>query len=131
MRQMEVAELMIAINKYSITYAKSLVVATLQDQMINSAKRKIIRELIENQIALMEPESTNLDRDYTLTRTKSLCLTQMNPSPLDSRATSIGSATVSSLSTVMRIRNAVRLTSVSAIFARSCRGNADTAPMNG
>jgi hypothetical protein len=66
MRQMEAAELMVAMNKYSVTYAKSLVAATPQDQLVDSAKRKIIRGLTENQMALMERESANLEREFKM-----------------------------------------------------------------
>ncbi|MGE3993851.1 plasmid partitioning protein RepB C-terminal domain-containing protein [Pseudorhodoplanes sp.] len=66
MRQMEASELMVAMNKYSITYARSLVAATPQDQLIESAKQKVIKGLTENQIALMERESTNLEREFKM-----------------------------------------------------------------
>lgn len=66
MRQMEASELMVAMNKYSITYARSLVAATPQDQLIESAKQKAIKGLTENQIALMERESGNLEREFKM-----------------------------------------------------------------
>jgi hypothetical protein len=66
MRQMEAAELMIAMNKYTITYAKSLVIATPQDQLADVHKRKIVKGLTENQVALMERESGNLDREFKM-----------------------------------------------------------------
>ena len=66
MRQIEAAQLMVAMNKYSITYAKSLLGATPQSQLIDSAKPKQIEGLTDEQVALMERESVNLDREFRL-----------------------------------------------------------------
>ena len=66
MRQMEAAELMVAMNKYTITYAKSLVTATPQDQLADAHKRKVVKGLTEDQVALMERESGNLDREFKM-----------------------------------------------------------------
>jgi hypothetical protein len=66
MRQIEAAQLMVAMNKYSITYAKSLLGATPQSQLIDSAKPKQIEGLTDEQVALMERESANLDREFRL-----------------------------------------------------------------
>lgn len=66
MRQIEAAQLMVTMNKYSITYAKSIVAATPQAQLIDAAKPKQIDGLTDDQIALMEQESTNLDREFRL-----------------------------------------------------------------
>ena len=63
MRQIEAAELMIAMNRYSINYAKSLVAATPDDQMVEG-RRKVVRGLTDDQMALMERESANLDREF-------------------------------------------------------------------
>src|SRR5690242_3729087 len=60
LRQIEAAELMVAMNKYSISYAKSLVAATPQDQLANIPKSKAVKGLTEGQMALMERESSNL-----------------------------------------------------------------------
>jgi len=66
MRQIEAAQLMVAMNKYSITYAKSLVGATPQALLVDAAKPKHIEGLTEDQVALMEQESANLDREFRL-----------------------------------------------------------------
>ncbi|MCK0530367.1 plasmid partitioning protein RepB C-terminal domain-containing protein [Sphingobium agri] len=63
LRQIEAAELMIAMNRYSTGYAKSLVAATPEDQLI-AGRRKIIKGLTTEQIALMERESASLDREF-------------------------------------------------------------------
>lgn len=63
-RQIEAAELMLAMNKYTISYVKSLVAATPRSQLVEP--RKKITGLSEDQIALMERESTNLDREFKL-----------------------------------------------------------------
>ncbi|MGO7340005.1 plasmid partitioning protein RepB C-terminal domain-containing protein [Rhizobium johnstonii] len=62
MRQIEAAGLMIAMNKFSVSYAKSLVAAT-SDSMLVSPKKKIAG-LSEDQISLMEQEAATLDREF-------------------------------------------------------------------
>ncbi len=57
-RQLEAVELMIAMNKYSLSYAKSLVAATPNSQL---AKAKRINSLNNAQIETMEAESRSLD----------------------------------------------------------------------
>ncbi len=66
LRQIEAAELMVAMNKYSISYAKSLVAATPQDQLANIPKSKAVKGLTEGQMALMERESSNLERQFKM-----------------------------------------------------------------
>lgn len=65
MRQIEAAELMIAMNRYSMSYARSLVAATPDGQMVEG-RRKAVRGLTADQMALMERESANLDREFKL-----------------------------------------------------------------
>lgn len=64
MRQIEAAELMVAMNKYTIGYARSLVAATPQVQMVNQGKPKRVKGLTSEQLALMERESANLEREF-------------------------------------------------------------------
>jgi hypothetical protein len=66
LRQMEAAELMVAMNKYTINYAKSLVAATPQGQLAEAHKKKIVKGMSEHQVALMERETANLDREFKL-----------------------------------------------------------------
>lgn len=65
MRQIEAADLMIAMNRYSISYARSLVAATPDDQIVEG-RRKASHGLSDDQIALMERESANLDREFKM-----------------------------------------------------------------
>jgi len=66
MRQIEAVELMVAMNKYTIGYAKSLVAATPEDQLVDAYKPKAIKGMNGEQIALMERESANLEREFRL-----------------------------------------------------------------
>jgi hypothetical protein len=65
-RQIEAAELMIAMNKYTISYAKSLVAATPQSQLAHSFRPKVIKGLSGEQTALMERESAGLEREFRI-----------------------------------------------------------------
>ncbi|MCQ8876286.1 chromosome partitioning protein ParB [Mesorhizobium sp. LMG17149] len=65
-RQIEAAQLMIAMNKFSINYAKSLVGATPPSQLADTSQPKKLAGLSDAQIALMENESTKLDKEYQL-----------------------------------------------------------------
>lgn len=65
MRQIEVAETMIAMNRFSWPYAKSLVAATPQ-HLLTSEKRKTVRGLSDEQIEHMEREATNIDREFRM-----------------------------------------------------------------
>ncbi|QND47696.1 ParB N-terminal domain-containing protein [Rhizobium lusitanum] len=62
MRQIEAAGLMVVMNKFSVSYAKSLVAAS-PDSMLVAPKKKIAG-LSEDQILLMERESATLDREF-------------------------------------------------------------------
>jgi len=64
MRQIEAAELMVAMNKYHVSYAKSLLAATPQDQLVEADKPKRVQGLSDEQIALMERESLSLEREF-------------------------------------------------------------------
>lgn len=66
LRQIEAAELMVALNKFTINYAKSLVAATPQEQLVETDKPKKARGLSEEQIALMERESVSLQREFRI-----------------------------------------------------------------
>jgi len=65
MRQLEAAETMMAMNKFSWPYAKSLVAATPQHQLV-SDKKKAVRGLSDEQIEHMEREATNIDREFRM-----------------------------------------------------------------
>lgn len=66
LRQIEAAELMVAMNKYALSYAESLLAATPQAQLAESHKPKALRGLTEDQMALMERESANLEREFRI-----------------------------------------------------------------
>ena len=66
LRQIEAAELMVAMNKYAFSYAESLLAATPQAQLAESHKPKALRGLTEDQMALMEQESVNLEREFKI-----------------------------------------------------------------
>lgn len=66
MRQIEAAQLMVTMNKYSSTYAKSIVGATPQAQLVDATKPKQVDGLTDEQMVLMEQESANLDREFRL-----------------------------------------------------------------
>ena len=62
MRQIVAAEMMVAMNRYSTSYAKSIVAASSDDQLIEARKR--VRGLTDEQMALMERETEALDREF-------------------------------------------------------------------
>jgi len=62
MRQIAAAEIMIAMNRYSLSYVRSIVTATPDDQLVESRK-KPAHGLTTDQIAIMERESEGLDRE--------------------------------------------------------------------
>ena len=65
-RQIAAAELMVAMNKYTVSYARSLLAATPLAQLKDSAMPKAIRGVSKEQIAVMERESANLEREVRL-----------------------------------------------------------------
>jgi len=64
MRQIDAARLMIAMNRYSLNYAKSLVVASTDDELVDPSRRRV-EGLSDDQRSLMEHESATLDREIT------------------------------------------------------------------
>lgn len=65
-RQIEAAQLMVAMNKYTVNYARALLAATPEKLLTNSAKPKKITGLSREQLDLMERESANLEREVRL-----------------------------------------------------------------
>lgn len=65
MRQIIAAEMMIAMNRYSISYARSIVMGTPDDQLV-SGRQKAMPGLTEEQVAIMERESAELDREFKM-----------------------------------------------------------------
>lgn len=64
-RQIEAAQAMIAMNRYSLGYAKSLVASTPDDQLVDGRRRRS-RGLTQEQITIMQRESENIDREFKL-----------------------------------------------------------------
>jgi ParB-like chromosome segregation protein Spo0J len=65
LRQIAAAELMVAMNRYSTSYAKSIVAASPEDQLVEE-RRKVVRGLTDAQMAVMERETAELDREFKL-----------------------------------------------------------------
>ena len=66
LRQIEAAELMVAMNKFTTNYAKSLVAATPRAQLVEQDKPKHVKGLTDEQIAMMERESVSLQREFRI-----------------------------------------------------------------
>lgn len=66
LRQIEAAELMVAMNKFTTSYARSLVAATPQSQLVEQDKPKHVKGLSDEQIAMMERESVSLQREFRI-----------------------------------------------------------------
>jgi hypothetical protein len=66
MRQIEAAELMVAMNKYTINYARSLLAATPAGQLVDPEQPKAVKGISRQQLELMERESANLGRELRL-----------------------------------------------------------------
>jgi len=63
MRQIEMAELMLAANTFSASYAQCLLAATPQEQLLEPDKPKDVRGLSLEDMSRMEREMENLGRD--------------------------------------------------------------------
>jgi hypothetical protein len=62
-RQIEMAELMVAANNFSASYARCLLVATPQEQLLEPEKPKEVRGLSPEDMSRMEREMENLGQD--------------------------------------------------------------------
>ncbi|UEM12562.1 hypothetical protein J4G43_050695 [Bradyrhizobium barranii subsp. barranii] len=63
-RQIEAAELMIAMNNFSNSYVRSLVAATPRNQLASGYTPRTPKGLSDEQLALMERESASLAREF-------------------------------------------------------------------
>ena len=63
MRQMEVADLLVATRNFSMPYAKALLAATQPDMLVDPDKHKVVEGLTPEQVAKMEKEMEVLQRD--------------------------------------------------------------------
>jgi ParB-like chromosome segregation protein Spo0J len=66
LRQIEAAQLMVAMNKFTINYARSLLASTPESLLVSAATPKQIKGISREQLDLMERESANLERDVRL-----------------------------------------------------------------
>lgn len=65
-RQVEAAQLMVAMNKFTISYAKTLLAGTPEAQLAPGRRRAKPRGVTDEQLMLMQRESANLDREFRL-----------------------------------------------------------------
>jgi hypothetical protein len=66
MRQVEVAELMIMANNFSISYSKALLAATPQAQLLKPEEPKIFKDISPETMARMEKEMASLQHEMKL-----------------------------------------------------------------
>jgi len=66
MRQIEMAELMVASNNYTAVYAKCLVAASPPEQVIETERHKAPAGMAQNDIARLQSEMQNLEREFAL-----------------------------------------------------------------
>lgn len=66
MRQIEVAELLVASNNFSMPYIKALLVATHPEMLVDPEKHRVVEGLTPEQVAKMEQEMEGLQRDLKL-----------------------------------------------------------------
>jgi hypothetical protein len=64
MRQIELAELMVAANNYTVPYAKALLAATPNDQLLEKDKKKKVEGLSQEEILRMEKEMDGLEKEF-------------------------------------------------------------------
>tara|TARA_Y100000589_G_scaffold331397_1_gene384745 strand:+ start:2464 stop:3366 length:903 start_codon:yes stop_codon:yes gene_type:complete len=65
-RQIEMSELMIASNNYGDIYARCMVAATSQDQLVKPESRKMHGSNEKKDIARLQNEMQNLERDFKM-----------------------------------------------------------------
>lgn len=65
-RQIEAAELMVAMNKFTIGYARSLVAATPDSKLAPGRRRRRSRAVSDEQLSLMQRESASLEREVKM-----------------------------------------------------------------
>lgn len=69
MRQISVTETMIALNRFSVSCARSLTASSPQSDFV-SGERKSVKGLSDDQLERMEREAGNLDREFKLIETE-------------------------------------------------------------
>src|SRR5262249_29411384 len=66
MRQIEMAELMVAANNFSTDYATCLIAATPEKDLVDTDKSKVLHGMKPEDVARMEREMELLGRDFLL-----------------------------------------------------------------
>lgn len=66
LRQVEVTDLMITMNNFTVAYANALLAATAKDQLVSPKKTRTIKGVSAEQIEKMENEMANLQREIKL-----------------------------------------------------------------
>ena len=66
LRQITVAEMMIGMNRYSKGYVQALLAATPAAQLVPDGRPKSVKGLTPQQVALMERETAQLDREIKI-----------------------------------------------------------------
>lgn len=64
MRQIEMAELMLKSHNFTCSYAKCLIAATPDDQLLDPAKSKVPRGVKAEEVAAMEKEVESLEQNF-------------------------------------------------------------------
>jgi hypothetical protein len=67
-RQLEMAELMISTNTFTVVYVRALVANTPPNQLVHPEKTKQLGGLKPEDIARMENESNNVEQDYKIAK---------------------------------------------------------------
>src|ERR1700676_5139234 len=60
MRQIEVAELLVAANNFAFPYAKALLAATPEEMLLDPEKHKLVEGITPEQVAKMQKEMEGL-----------------------------------------------------------------------
>jgi hypothetical protein len=63
-RQIEVAEIMVSVGNFTMAYAKALLGATRQNDLVNSDKPKKIAGMTPEQMARLERETASVNQDF-------------------------------------------------------------------
>ena len=63
-RQIEVAEIMVSVGNFTMAYAKALLGATRQNDLVNSDKPKKIAGMTPEQMARLERETATVNQDF-------------------------------------------------------------------
>jgi len=66
MRQIELAELMVAANNYTVPYASALLAATSKNQLVEQDSKKKVEGLSREEMGRMEKEMDRLEREFKI-----------------------------------------------------------------